>query len=65
MTSALLVIVRKVTTDKFLEALEPYGGTVLKSSLPRDAELPLMRALHGDDPATATWEQSASTGAAT
>ncbi|HWG01218.1 MAG TPA: DUF1269 domain-containing protein [Trebonia sp.] len=62
-TSAILVIVRKVTTDKFLEALKPYGGTVLQTSLPHDAEQQLMRALHGDDPAAPTWEQPASTGA--
>ena len=47
-TSALMVIVRKTTPDKFTEALRPYGGTVLKTSLPRDAELELMKALHGD-----------------
>ena len=64
-TSAILVIVRKVTTDKFLAALEPYGGTVLRTSLPREAEQELMRGLHGDDPAAPTWEQSASAGAAT
>ena len=62
-TSAILVIVRKVTTDRFLEALRPYGGTVLQTSLPRDAEQQLMKALHGDDPAAATWEQQASAGA--
>ena len=62
-TSAILVIVRKVTTDKFLEALRPYGGTVLQTSLPHDAEQQLMKALHGDDPAAATWEQQASAGA--
>ena len=50
-TSALMVIVRKTTPDKFIEALRPYGGTVLKTSLPRDAETELMKALHGDDPA--------------
>jgi len=55
-TSAILVIVRKVTPDKFLEALRPYGGTVLQTSLPRDAEVQLMKALHGDDQAAATWE---------
>ena len=33
-TSAIMVIVRKVTPDKFIEALKPYGGTVLKTSLP-------------------------------
>ena len=36
-TSALMVIVRKTTPEKFTEALRPYGGTVLKTSLPRDA----------------------------
>ena len=60
-TSAILVIVRKATPDKFLEALQPYGGTVLQTSLPHDAEQQLMRALHGDDPAVPTWEQPAGT----
>jgi uncharacterized membrane protein len=62
-TSAILVIVRKVTPDKFLEAMRPYGGTVLKTSLPHDAEQQLMKALHGDDPAAPTWQQPASAGA--
>ncbi len=56
-TSAILVILRKVTPDKFLDALRPYGGTVLQTSLTRDAEQELMRALHGDDQAAATWAQ--------
>ena len=51
--------VRKVTPDKFLEALRPYGGTVLRTSLPHDAEQQLMKALHGDDPTAPTWEQLA------
>jgi uncharacterized membrane protein len=55
-TSALLVIVRKVTPDRFLEALRPYGGTVLQTSLTHDAEQELMKALHGADKAAATWE---------
>src|SRR6202035_10323 len=63
-TSALLVIVRKATPDKFLEALRPYGGTVLKTSLPRDAEQELMRALHGDDAARTQPSTAQSTGAA-
>jgi uncharacterized membrane protein len=49
-TSALLVIVRKATPDKFLEALRPYGGTVLKTSLratPGRAD----GRLHGDNDA--------------
>jgi uncharacterized membrane protein len=58
-TSAILVIVRKATPDKFLEALQPYGGTVLQTSLPHDAEQQLMKALHGDDPAAPTWQQPA------
>jgi uncharacterized membrane protein len=28
-TSAIMVIVRKVIPDRFVEALRPYGGTVL------------------------------------
>jgi uncharacterized membrane protein len=56
-TSAILVIVRKVTPDKFLDALRPYGGTVLQTSLTSDAEQQLMKALHGDDQAAATWAQ--------
>src|SRR6202044_1342488 len=37
-TSAILVLVRKVTVDKFVEALRPYGGTVLRTWLPRAGE---------------------------
>jgi uncharacterized membrane protein len=54
-TSALLVIVRKATPDRFLEALRPYGGTVLQTSLTHESEQKLMKALHGDDQAAATW----------
>ena len=62
-TSAILVIVRKATPDKFLEALQPYGGTVLQTSLPHDAEQQLMKALHGDDPKAPTWQQDPATAA--
>jgi uncharacterized membrane protein len=55
-TSAILVVVRKVTPDRFIEALRPYDGTILRTSLPRDAEQKLMKALHGDDQAATTWE---------
>jgi uncharacterized membrane protein len=58
-TSAILVILRKVTPDKFEEALQPYGGTVLRTSLSHQQEQELMKALHGDDPSAPTWEQSA------
>jgi len=46
-TSALFLVVEKVTPDKAVEALSKYGGTVLKSSLSRDAEKELQEALHG------------------
>jgi uncharacterized membrane protein len=51
-TSALFIIVEKVTPDKAVEGLSQYGGTVLKSSLSKDAEAQLQEALHGT-PATA------------
>jgi len=53
-TSAILVIIRKATPDKFLEAMRPYGGTVLTTSLTHDAEQQLMHALHGGDGTAAT-----------
>ena len=36
-TSALFVVVGKVTPDKVVEGLAPFGGTVLKTSLDRAA----------------------------
>lgn len=57
-TSAVLVVVRKATPDKFLEALKPYGGTILQSSLTHKADEELMKALHGDNPASGTWEHT-------
>jgi uncharacterized membrane protein len=47
-TSALFMVVEKVTPDKAVEALSQYGGTVLKSSLSHDAERELQDALHGE-----------------
>ncbi len=57
-TSALFLVVRKVTPDRVTEALSKYGGRVLKSSLSKDAEEQLQRALRGgvQDPATTTGE---------
>ena len=57
-TSAIFVVVRQATPDKFLEGLRPYGGTVLRTSLTHDAEQELMKALHGDDVAAGNWERS-------
>jgi uncharacterized membrane protein len=47
-TSALFLIVEKVTPDKAVAALSKYGGTVLKTSLSKDAEAQLQEALHGE-----------------
>jgi uncharacterized membrane protein len=44
-TSALFVLVRKVTPDKVLEEVAPYGGTVLKTSLSKDEEAQLQEVL--------------------
>jgi uncharacterized membrane protein len=53
-TSALFLVVEQVTTDKAVEALSAFGGTVLKSSLSKEAEAELQDALHGGDPAPAS-----------
>ena len=46
-TSALFLILEKVTPDKAVEALSKYGGTVLKSSLSKETEEELQDALQG------------------
>jgi uncharacterized membrane protein len=46
-TSALFLMVEKVTPDKAIEALSKYGGTVLKTSLSKEGEQELQEALHG------------------
>ena len=47
-TSALFMVIEKATPDKAVEALAPFGGTVLKSSLSKEAEAELQKALHGE-----------------
>src|SRR3954447_5088727 len=47
-TSALFLVVEQVTTDKAVAALSHFGGTVLKSSLPKETEDQLQAALHGE-----------------
>jgi uncharacterized membrane protein len=47
-TSALFLMLEKVTPDKAVEAMSKYGGTVLKTSLSKDDEKDLQDALHGD-----------------
>jgi uncharacterized membrane protein len=51
-TSALFLMVEKVTPDKALEAMSKYGGTVLKTSLSKDGEKELQDALHGGSAST-------------
>ncbi|HTZ27791.1 MAG TPA: DUF1269 domain-containing protein [Streptosporangiaceae bacterium] len=46
-TSALFVMVEKVTPDKAVEAMSKFGGTVLKTSLSKEGEQQLQEALHG------------------
>lgn len=45
--SAVMMVIRKSTPDKVLEELQPYGGTVLRTSLSHDDEEQLVEALAG------------------
>jgi uncharacterized membrane protein len=44
-TSALFVLVRKSTPDKLLPRIQPYGGTILQTSLAHEDEQKLQAAL--------------------
>jgi uncharacterized membrane protein len=46
-TSALFMVLEKMTVDRTVEALSKYGGTVIKSSLSADVEAEIQNALHG------------------
>jgi uncharacterized membrane protein len=46
-TSALFLMLEKVTPDKAVEAMSKFGGTVLKTSLSKQDEQELQEALHG------------------
>ena len=50
-TSALFMVVEQMTPDKALEALQPYGGTVIKTSLSEEDTKKLQDALRGQAPA--------------
>jgi uncharacterized membrane protein len=52
-TTALFLVVEKVTPDKAVEALSRFGGKVLKSSLSKDAERELQAELGGQNAAEA------------
>ncbi|GGQ48816.1 DUF1269 domain-containing protein [Couchioplanes azureus] len=53
-TSALFLVVEQVTPDKAVEGLARFGGTVLKSSLSKETEVELQKALHGEETRTST-----------
>ncbi|MBR8827357.1 MAG: DUF1269 domain-containing protein [Gomphosphaeria aponina SAG 52.96 = DSM 107014] len=44
-SSALFILVRKVTPDKVLDAVAPYGGKILQTSLSKDEEHQLQEVL--------------------
>ena len=44
-TSALFLMLEKVIPDKAVEAMSKFGGTVLKTSLSKDAEQELQEAI--------------------
>jgi len=46
-TSALFLVIEHATPDRAVEAMSQFGGTVLKSSLSKEAEAELQKALHG------------------
>jgi uncharacterized membrane protein len=50
-TSALFLMLEKVTPDKAVDAMSKYGGTVLKTSLSKQDEKELQDALHGSQAA--------------
>ncbi len=47
--SALFLLIREATPDRLLEALEPYKGTVLKTSLSREKEAALKAAFGAEE----------------
>jgi uncharacterized membrane protein len=49
-SSALFVLVRSVTADKVLPELQPFEGTVLRTSLSNEQEARLRQALQGVKP---------------
>lgn len=45
--SALFILIRRMTEDKVLEELQGAGGTIIKTSLSKDADKKLQEALQG------------------
>jgi uncharacterized membrane protein len=46
-TTAVVIMASKITEDKFADAMQPYGGTVLKTSLTDEDEQELSEHLAG------------------
>ncbi|MEU0402975.1 DUF1269 domain-containing protein [Streptomyces sp. NPDC006197] len=45
--AAVVIMASKITEDRFAAAMEPFGGTVLKTSLPEESERELAEQLAG------------------
>jgi uncharacterized membrane protein len=58
-TSALFVLVRKVTLDKVLPEISDFGGTILRTSLSREQEEKIRAALMSEAQAQASHDQHA------
>ncbi|HEX5139750.1 MAG TPA: DUF1269 domain-containing protein [Dehalococcoidia bacterium] len=52
-TSALVMLIDRATPDKAIDGLSRFGGTVMQTSLSRDAEQKLQEALKGQHSAAA------------
>ncbi|MEV6331204.1 DUF1269 domain-containing protein [Streptomyces sp. NPDC051909] len=50
-SSAVVIMASKVTEDRFATAMGPFGGTVLKTSLPEESERELAEQLAGPETA--------------
>ncbi|MEV7675653.1 DUF1269 domain-containing protein [Streptomyces sp. NPDC088752] len=46
-SAAVVVMASKITEDRFATTMEPFGGTVLKTSLPEESERELAEQLTG------------------
>ncbi|ROQ26860.1 putative membrane protein [Streptomyces sp. PanSC19] len=49
-SAAVVILASKITEDRFAAAMEPFGGTVLKTSLPEESERELAEQLAGPAP---------------
>jgi uncharacterized membrane protein len=58
-TAAVVIMASKITEDKFAEAMKPYGGNLLKTSLSTENEQELAHELAGQTGAEAETETAA------